>query len=100
MNQNVDKLPQDAKDIIQAIFDYSVPASCGFPPDAIEVKLNDPVNNLYYGNDGVHFHALGNIEHYLNHRNNDEWAIVFDGSPIGNKEHGKTLINSGKEIII
>ncbi len=99
-NQNIEKLPQDAKDVIQAIFDYHVPAACGISPDAIEVKLDNPVHNLLEGDGTVHYHALGNTEHYLHHRNNDEWAIVFDGSKIGDAENGKTIINSGDEIII
>ena len=100
MNQNIDKLPQDAKDIIQAIFDYKVGAAWGIPPDAIEVRLDKATDNLLYGNDGVHFHALGNTEHYLHHRNNPDWAIIFYGSEIGDAQKGKQIINSGTEIII
>ncbi|KKN29587.1 hypothetical protein LCGC14_0842550 [marine sediment metagenome] len=100
MNQNTDKLPDDAKDIIQAIFDYHVPAAFGISPDAIEVKLDNPVFNLLEGNGTVHYHALGNTENYLHHCKNNEWAIIFDGSQIGNAENGKKLINSGKDVII
>jgi hypothetical protein len=38
-NQNVDKLSQDTKDTIQAIFDSCLPVSFGFPADCIEVQL-------------------------------------------------------------
>ncbi len=93
MNQNIEKLPQDAKNIIQAIFDYHLPVSHGFPPDTIEVKLDKPAYNLLEGNGTVHFHALGNTEHYLHHRNNPEWAIIFCDAHIGNAEHGKEIIN-------
>ncbi len=93
MNQNLDKLSQDAKDIIQAVFTYALPVSCGFSPDAIEVKLDNPVYNLLEGDGTVHYHALGNTEHYLHHRNNPDWAIIFDATDIGNAENGKRLIN-------
>lgn len=100
MNQNVEKLPEDAKNIIQAIFDYHVPVAFGFAPDAIEVKLDNPVFNLLEGDGTIHYHALGNTEHYLHYRNNNDWAIIFDGSKIGNAKKGKVIINSGGEIII
>lgn len=93
MNQNIDELSQDARDIIQAVFDYNLPAACGFFPDAIEVKLDNPVENLLEGDETVHFHALGNTEHYLHYRNNSDWAIIFRGENIGNAEHGRELIN-------
>jgi len=92
--QNIDKLPQDAKDIIQAIFDDAMPVSCGFPADAIEVKLDNPSFNLLYGDGTVHFHALGNTERYLHHRGNDEWAIVGLTIRIGNADRGRTIIKS------
>ena len=100
MNQNIDKLPEDAKNIIQAVFDYSLPVSCGFPADAIEVKLDNPAFNLLKGEGTVHFHALGNTEHYLHHRGNDDWAIIFSDSKIGDAKTGKTIINSGKDGVI
>ena len=99
-NQNVSKLSKEAKDIIQAIFDYNVPCCFGMSPDAIEVKTDLAVHYLLWGDNGVHYHALGNTEHYLNHRNDKDWAIVFNGSKIGNAEKGKEIINSGDEIII
>ena len=90
--QNVDKLPQNAKDIIQAIFDDAMPVACGFPPNAIEVKLDKPVFNLLYGDGTVHFHALGNTEHYLHHRGNDEWAIIDCHDRIGNADRGRNIL--------
>jgi hypothetical protein len=96
MNQNVDKLPQDAKDIIQAIFDDAMPVSCGFPPDCIEVKLDGPVHNLLFGNGTVHFHALGNTEHYVHYRDNQEWAIIYEGKGIGNADKGRQLIKDAE----
>lgn len=94
LNQNLDKLPQDAKDIIQAIFDDLVLATSGLPPDCIEVKLDNPVHNLLYGDGTVHFHALGNTEHYLHYRGNDEWAIIYAGKNIGNVENGRKLLHA------
>ena len=91
-SQNIDKLPQDAKDIIQAIFDDAMPVSWGFPPNAIEVKLDNPVFNLLYGDGTVHFHALGNTEHYLHHRRNDEWAIIDSHDRIGDASRGRKII--------
>ena len=90
--QSVDKLPQDAKDIIQAIFDDAMPVSCGFPPDTIEVKLDNPVFNLLRGHGTVHFHALGNTEHYLHHRGNDEWAIIDCHDRIGDADKGRKIL--------
>ena len=90
--QNINKLPQDAKDIIQAIFDDAMPVSGGFPADAIEVRLDNPVYNLLYGEGTVHFHALGNTEHYLHYRNNKEWAIVDYSNQIGNAENGRAIL--------
>jgi hypothetical protein len=95
MNQNLDKLSQDAKDIIQVIIDDKIPAAVFLPPNCIEVKLDNPVHYLLDGDGGVHFHALGNTEHYLHHRDNPEWAIVFiEKEPIGNADHGRILIKA------
>jgi hypothetical protein len=91
-SQNVDKLPKDAKDIIQAVFDHSMPVSHGFPPDAIEVKLDDPVFNLLHGEGTVHFHALGNTEHYLHHRGNNEWAIIDCHDKVGDAARGREIL--------
>jgi hypothetical protein len=93
-SQNTDRLPQDARDIIQAIFDDEMPVACGFPPDAIEVKLDNPRFNLLYGDGTVHFHALGNTEHYLHHRGDDDWAIVDRHSKIGNAEIGRIILKT------
>ena len=93
-SQNTDKLPQEAKDIIQAIFDDNLPVCCGLPANTIEVKLDNPVFNLFDGDGTVHFHALGNTEHYLHHRDHREWAIVDRGEKIGNADRGRCLINN------
>jgi hypothetical protein len=71
--------------------------SLGLPADAIEVKLADDVNNLLFGTGTVHFHALGNTEHYLHYRNNPEWAIIYYGSQIGDAKRGKELIYREKQ---
>ena len=91
-SQNVDKLPQEAKDILQAIFDDAMPVACGFPANAIEVKLDKPIFNLLYGDGTVHFHALGNTEHYLHHRGNDEWAIIDCHDKIGDAVMGRKIM--------
>ena len=93
-SQNVDKLPQDAKDIIQAIFNDAMPVSYGFPPNTIEVKLDKPVFNLLYGDGTVHFHALGNTEHYLHHRGNDKWAIIDCHDKIGDANRGRKIMET------
>jgi len=92
--QNADKLPQDAKDIIQVIFDDAMPVACGFPPNAIEVKLDKPIFNLLYGDGTVHFHALGNTEHYLHHRGNGEWAIIDRHDRIGDADRGRKILEA------
>jgi hypothetical protein len=93
VNQNFDKLPKDAQDIIQAIFTDNIPVSCGIPSDCVEVKLDNPVYNIMEGDGTIHFHALGNTEYYLHSRGDNDWAIVFRAKNIGNAERGRKLIH-------
>ncbi len=92
--QNLNKLPQEAKDVIQAIFDDALPVSCGFPANVVEVKLDKPVHNLLYGEGTVHFHGLGMSECYLHYRGNKEWAIVSNERKHGDATRGRTILNS------
>jgi hypothetical protein len=95
-NQNIDRLSTEARNIIQAVFDYDLPASCGLPADAIEIKIDGDVYNLTAGHGCVTFHALGDTEKYIRHRGDDEWAIAYRGDGIGNATDGKQwLIDHG-----
>ena len=90
-NQNVDKLTQDTRDILQYVLDYGIGFG-GLPISAIELKIDGAIDNLLNGGEGLHFHGLFVSDCYLKSRGNEEWAIIFPGQGIGDPVNGKKLL--------
>jgi len=72
-SQNLDKLSQDAKDLIALLFTMQTGWTNTY---MVEVKLDDPINNLLNGGDGLETHGGNRSKCYAKHWDNSEWAIV------------------------
>jgi len=90
-SQNLDKLSQDAKNLIALMFTMITGWTNAY---MVEVCLNDPIKNLLEGGDGLETHGGNGSKCYAKHWNDENWAIVhyededWLENP-GNSEDGK-----------
>ena len=77
--QNIEKLNQDALDLIAWAFENHFVGwtNCC----AIEVRLDDPVQNILDGGDGFVAHGGSDSRCYIKHYDDPEWAIVHHNDP-------------------
>ena len=72
--QNLDKLTQEEQELLAALM---IAPNCIWPDSyMIEVRLDNPIDNLLNGGDGLHVHAGGGSRCYAHNYGNQDWAIV------------------------
>ena len=74
--QNLHKLSDEAKGLIRLLMDdpnYWWPSSY-----MVEVRLDDPINHLLDGGEGLHKHAGNGSRHYAHHYNDEDWAVIHE----------------------
>jgi hypothetical protein len=72
-SQNLNKLSQDEKDLIALLFTMQTGWTNTY---MVEVKLNDSINNLLGGGDGLETHGGNGSKCYAKHWDDPEWAII------------------------
>ena len=82
--QNLDKLPELALALTAWAFN-NLPVGWDIC-HAIEVRLDDPVNNILNGGKGnLVMHGGGDGRCYIKHYDDDEWAIIHHTDPSWNE---------------
>jgi len=94
----IDRLPIEALDICAWIFDQGIPANpiVPMPTNTIEVRLDDPVHNLLYGDGTVCMHAGSDGDSYMKHLDDEDWAVVYQHDCPGDAERGAEVIERRK----
>ncbi len=95
----VDKLDQDAKDVLQWAFvtKCSIPGPYfGMKPWALEVKCDTPINHVCYGGNGLLVHFGAKDFDYLVRKDNPEWAVVFPHDLGGDANRGLAILQMKK----
>ncbi len=82
-------LPEDAVNLLKYAFE-ELQTLMG-RPCAIEVRLDDPVNHLLHGGDGLVVHSGSNSEKYFKHIDDPEWAVVYRDDCLGVSEEGQRI---------
>jgi hypothetical protein len=84
-----EQLPQEIRDLFKYIFKSEAITVMGVPTLAIEVKLDNPLHYVLNGADGFHCHGISDSLRYMNHYENDDWAVVFHDDCDGDYEKGE-----------
>jgi hypothetical protein len=72
-SQNLDKLSQEEKDLIALLFTMQTGWTNTY---MVEVKLDNVINNLLDGGNGLENHGGNGSKCYTKHWGDPEWAII------------------------
>jgi hypothetical protein len=73
-SQNLDKLSQEAKDMIALMFKEMITGWTN--TYMIEVRLDDPINHMLFGGDGLETHGGNGSKCYAKHWDDPNWAVI------------------------
>ncbi len=93
-----DRLPQDVRDVLAWAFSVGLPVNdfLPMPMSAAEVRLDRPMQNVMGGGDGFHKHGGSDSLRYMQHADDDDWALIFANDCNGNAERGAVIMRSAK----
>ena len=80
-----EKLPEEAVHLLAFLFSLG----CS---NAAEIRLDNPIDNVIYGGKGkFHSHSGSDSLRYFSHRDDPEWAVVFEHDCFGDAEKGEAI---------
>jgi len=70
---NLDKLTQEEKDLVALLFTMETGWTKTY---MVEVKLDNPINNMLHGGEGLHTHGGNGSKCYAKYMNDSDWAVI------------------------
>jgi len=88
-----DQIDQDVRDILKYYFSLNLDAP--FNVNAVEIKIDcNQMDALLDGGENFVQHSLSQSWEYFTHKDDPEWALIFDFDCDGDLERGRKIMLS------
>lgn len=91
-NRRAEQLSQEALDLMAWAFRNVTLDPVGLPLCAVEVRLDDPLNHLLHGGEGLSLHGGDDAPRYFRDADDPGWALVFAHDCTGDPERGAEIL--------